>query len=76
MNNIKSKFSEEQLLMLNVIGVTLSDDKDYSDDELMQIHDKITDYYIFNGFDKDDSPTEVAYACESLIDLFYDEFDI
>lgn len=76
MNNVKSKFNEEQLSTLADIGITLDDNKDYSVDELMEIHDKITDYYMFYGFDKDDNPTAIAYACESIIDLFYDEFDI
>lgn len=76
MPNIKSKFSKEELLMLKKIGIILYDNKSYSEDELIEMHDKITDYYTSNGFDKDGQPNEVAYKCESLIDLFYDEFEI
>jgi len=74
--NIKSKFNEEQITTMSDIGIILDDDKDYSNDELMEIHDKITDYYLSNGFDKNSEPTEVAYKCESLLDLFYDKFNI
>lgn len=76
MINIKNKFNKEQISTLADIGIKLDNEKNYSDDELMDIHDKITDYYLSNGFDKDSNPTEIAYKCESLIDLFNDELNI
>lgn len=54
----------------------MSDEKDYIEDELLDIHDRITDAYIANGFDKNGEPTTQAVIYESIIDLFYNEFDI
>lgn len=76
MKNIKSVFNFEQLQMLASIGVELSDDIDYSDDELMCVHDKITDALMLRGFDQSGQPTPRADAWEALIDLFYDRFEI
>lgn len=74
--NFKSRFSEEQLQTLSEIGIELLDEVDYSDDNLFEMHDKITDYYTFYGFDRTGEPLPLAYRCESLIDFFYDELDI
>jgi hypothetical protein len=75
MKNLKSKFNKEQLDIITGIGVTLSDDHDYSDDELMDIHDQITDRYLDDGFDQNGEPTQAAAKYESLIDFFYDQLN-
>lgn len=76
MKNVRSIFSSEQNKMLEEIGITFSDDIDYSDDELIEIHEKITDHYVTVGFDKNGDPTEKAYLWEKIIDLMYDELGI
>lgn len=76
MNKLKSLFSKDQLATLSEIGITITEEHDYSDDELIGIHDRITDYYMDHGFDRDGEPLPLAYRCESLIDLFYDKLGI
>ena len=43
---------------------------------LMNIHDKLTDAYLSNAFDKNGEPNKKAKIYEQIIDIFYDEFGI
>ncbi len=72
MTGLRSLFDEEQNEMLKDIGVDLSDDKDYTDDELIDIYDTITSHYQVAAFDKDGEPLPICYAWESIIDTFFD----
>ncbi len=76
MLNISKHFNTKQLDLLNSIRIFLDDEKDYSDDELLDIHDVITDNYLTYGFDEKDDATELAKIYEEIIDIFYDDFDI
>lgn len=73
MKNVKSLFNEKQIKMLEEIGVNLSDDKDYTDDELDDIYDKITEHYQVAAFDKNSDPLPIAKEWEKIIDIFYDD---
>lgn len=73
MKNIKSIFQDEQIKMLNEIGVSLSDDKDYSYVELDDIYDSITEHYQVAAFDENSEPKPIAAAWENIIDLFFDK---
>lgn len=76
MKNVKSHFNDKQLELLKSIGIELSDDIDYSDDQLIEMKEKIYDKYLDVGFDKDGEATSMAKPWEEIIDLFYDELDI
>ena len=76
MKRIKSKFNSEQVAILESIGIFLSDEIDYAVDELIEFHDKITAFYTSECFNDNGEATEKAKLLESIIDLFYDEFDI
>ncbi len=76
MLNICRHFNTKQLDLLNSIGIFFDDEKDYSDDELLDIHDVITDNYLTYGFDKKGDATESAKIYEEIIDIFYDDFDV
>lgn len=73
MKKVKSLFDDRQNLMLKEIGVILSDDKDYTDDELDDIYDKITEHYQVAAFDKNSDPLPIAKEWERIIDTFYDD---
>lgn len=65
MKNVAAFFSdEERSFIREYTGITLSDEKDYSDDELLQIHEAITD----------NAPMDAVF--ERIIDKFYDNFEI
>lgn len=76
MLNITNAFSDKQIKTLENIGIVLDDKHDYDDNDLLAIHDKITSYYTSYGFNEKGEPNEKALDCESLIDFFYDEFNI
>lgn len=75
MMNARKVFTDEELTAMESIGVVLSDAKDYSDDELIGIHQKITDELPCD-FDTDGEPLQSGRVFESIIDKFADEFDI
>ncbi len=72
MKNVKSIFDSNEIAMLEQIGVKLSDDRDYTDDELDDIYDEITAYYQCAAFDKQGNPLPIVYEWESIIDTFFD----
>lgn len=73
MKNVRSLFNEKQNEMLEEIGIELSDDIDYSDDELDDIYDKITEHYQVAAFDKNSEPLPIAEEWEKIIDIFFDD---
>ena len=73
MKNVRSLFNEKQNEMLEEIGVKLSDDIDYSDDELDDIYDTITEHYQVAAFDKNSDPLPIAKEWEEIVDIFFDE---
>lgn len=76
MQKINEYFNDEQLSLLHSIGVDFDSEKDYSDDELFNIHDIITDNYLTKGFDKKSNPTSISKVYEEIIDVFYDKLSI
>ncbi|MGN0619094.1 MAG: hypothetical protein ACI4J7_08750 [Ruminiclostridium sp.] len=76
MVNINSHFNSAQLNILNSIGIKLYDNKDYTDEELMSIHEKVVEEYLIRGFDKNSEPLPLARQFEQIIDIFFDDFGI
>lgn len=76
MDNILQYFSSSQLKLLSDNGIILNNDKAYTDDELLNIHDNITNKYLDQGFDSDGDPTEKCRPWEEIIDIFYDKLNI
>lgn len=65
MKNVAAVFTaKERAFIQEHTGVTLSNDRDYSDDELLRIHEAITD----------NAPYDDLF--ESVVDKFFDNFEI
>lgn len=75
MKNIKRKFNNDQIKMLEGIGIAFDDNVDYTDETLMAFHNVITDNYL-SQFDENGNPNSNAIIYERIIDIFFDEFDI
>jgi hypothetical protein len=74
LKNINKFFTNEELEALEKIDVKFDPDRDYSDDELFDIHEKITDEF---PYEYDDSgPKESGRMFEAIIDKFKDNFNI
>ncbi len=73
MLGVKSIFDSKQIARLKEIGVNLSDEKDYSPEELDEIYTQITDYYQVAAFDENSEPLPIARDWERIIDTFYDK---
>lgn len=75
MTGVKSVFSPEELsFMENTIGLHLSDNKDYSNDELLDIYDRITENLPYD-YDEDGTPRKNGHLFESIIDKFIDNLN-
>lgn len=65
MKNVAAVFTAEELLFIEKhSGEALSNDRDYSDDELLRIHEAITD----------NAPYDDLF--ESVVDKFFDNFEV
>ena len=76
MTGVKSLFTEEELAFMETsIGLELSDDKDYSTDELLDIHVFITDELPYE-YDEDGFPEKKGQLFESIVHTTLDCFGI
>lgn len=73
MKEICSIFNHNRLKLLKSINISLSDNKDYSPEELDEIYTQITDYYQVAAFDENSEPLPIAREWERIIDTFYDD---
>lgn len=75
MTGVRSVFTDKELeFMENSIGLILSDNKDYSEDELDDIYLRITEGLPYS-YDKDGYPLETGELFERIVDKFLDHFD-
>ena len=61
MKGLRSWFNEKQLNLLEKLNYHLTDDYDYSDDEIIEIIEAVENYLMMHGFEKDYVPNEVMY---------------
>ena len=69
---MKLKFNDKQLELLNQIGFSFDVQKDLSDDEYFEIDQKVSDYMMMNGFEKDE-PNQIGLLCESILDILSEQ---
>lgn len=68
---LKNKFNDEQRKTLLIIGVNI-EDSNYTDDEILEIGEKVSNYIMLNGFDDDYKPNDLCLIFESIMDVFGD----
>lgn len=68
---LKNKFNDEQRKALLIIGVNI-EDSNYTDDEILEIGEKVSNYIMLNGFDDDYKPNDLCLIFESIMDVFGD----
>ena len=69
---MKLKFNDKQLELLNQIGFSFDVQKDLSNDEYFEIDQKVSDYMMMNGFEKDE-PNQIGLLCESILDILSEQ---
>lgn len=75
MTGVRSVFDQEELDFIeSSIGLVLSDTKDYTDDELLEIYDLITEELPCE-FDEEGYPLKTGWLFEHIIDKFLEHFD-
>ena len=69
MKNLRSVFSEEEIMVIEeYTDIILSDEYDYSDDELLNICEIFEDKLPFEFDYKTDMPTKNGFLFESIMD--------
>lgn len=66
-----SQFTEKQIELLKSKGIIFDNTKDYSDDELIDLEQKIANIMIDCGVDKDGEPTKQFIIWENIHDVFF-----
>lgn len=71
MKNVASLFSAEAQKELSVqLNIVLSDEYDYSDDELMDLYARITDEFPYS-FDANGRPLRMGRIFEEILNVFH-----
>jgi len=71
MEKIRHLFNENQLKMFENINRPILD-RDYSDDEILELEDLIAERLMYSGFDDEYNPNDEGRLCESILDVFGD----
>lgn len=66
---MKLNFNKEQIELLNKIGFDFDVTSELSDDEILEIDDKVSDYFAYNGLSDKDEVNDVGSICESIMDI-------
>lgn len=70
MKRVASKFSEDALCALKKkLGIELSDEKDYSADELEALYDQIVNDFPYE-YDASGTPLALGKLFEEIVDIF------
>ena len=70
MKNIAELFTDDALNALKEqVGIVLSNDYDYSEDQLGEIYEKITAEFPYE-FDSNGEPQRLGYIFESILNVF------
>lgn len=67
MKKMKIDFDNKQMDLLNKIGFPFSLSEDFSDDDILLIDEKVSEYFQLNGIDND-RVNDIGLVCESIID--------
>ena len=67
-----SQFTEKQIELLKSKHIIFDNTKDYSDDELIDLEQKIANIMIDCGVTKDGEPTKQFIIWENIHDVFLD----
>lgn len=65
------KFNNKQIEFMRNIGIDVDFDN-LSDDDIINIEDKVADKYEMEGLDEKYNPTETGKMCESILDMMND----
>ena len=68
---MKIDFTEKQLGVLRSSGLTFDLDEDLSEEQLLEMDEKVSDYFAYHGIEGDDV-NEVGVVCESILDIIAD----
>jgi len=65
---MKINLNEEQVSILTNMDFDFDVTGDLSDDEILEIDDKVSDYFALKGIKENDEVNGIGLICESIID--------
>ena len=69
---MKLDFNEKQVALLQKIGFEFDVLGDLTDEQILEINEKVEDYFARYGITPKDEVNAVGLVCESIIDLISD----
>lgn len=69
---MKLDFNEKQIELLNKIRFSFDILGDLNDAEILEIDEKVSDYFADKGINADDTLNDVGLICESIMDVLGD----
>ena len=68
----KIKWTSEQIKVLQNIKVDFDVTDELNDDQIIELDEKVTHFFVMNGIGANDTVTPVGRICESIIDAISD----
>lgn len=69
MKSISKWFSKDALDELRKMGIELDDNRDYTDDDLLDLYERITEEFPY-AYDEDGMPLRTGKIFEEIVDAF------
>jgi len=69
---MKLNFNKVQIELMNTIGFDFDVSGVLSDDQILEIDKKVSDYFAHHGLDTNDKVNEIGLICESIMDILGD----
>ena len=69
MKSISKWFSKYALDELRKMGIELDDNRDYTDDDLLDLYERITEEFPY-AYDEDGMPLRMGKVFEEIVDAF------
>ena len=69
MKNLSKWFSKDALEELKKMGIQINDDYEYTDDDLLDLYETITEGFPY-AYDEDGNPLRMGMIFEEIVDAF------
>ncbi|MGE5627819.1 MAG: hypothetical protein ACM3X7_06845 [Solirubrobacterales bacterium] len=66
---MKLDFNEKQIELLNKIGFDFNVSGPLTDEQILEIDDKVSNYFAAKGLGNNDVVNETGQICESIMDI-------
>lgn len=66
---MKLSFNNEQVDLLKQMNFKFDFRAELNDDQILELDEKVSDYFALNGLDSSSEVNQIGIICESIIDM-------